>query len=132
MGSPSDTGSAWSQRAWPAPMTPVPTRARCTARITSAGVPLGRVPDGLDAGDHADVGVAAVEAGDQQKVTVVARGVGGVAGLVGLEGDGEHHLGQHDARGERQNGKGQGVEIVHAEASSKGPGRKMITRLPAC
>ena len=64
--------------ALPVPTTPVPTRARPLGphdqrRRCRWAAGAGR----LDAGDGADGGVAAVEAGDEQEATVVAGGVDG-------------------------------------------------------
>ena len=44
LGSGSSTSSAWTHRASPVPTTPDPTRARRSARMTRAGVPLGSCP----------------------------------------------------------------------------------------
>jgi hypothetical protein len=75
----------------------------------------GQVAPVLDAGDRAHPGVAALGApGDEQQgAPGLGGGVGGGPRLVGLEGEGHDHPGQHDVVGERQDRQGHGVEIGH-------------------
>ncbi len=65
--------------------------------------PVGELARVLDRRDRADARVAPVDTRDEQQVAVGGgRRVGRRAGLVGLEGHRDHHAGQDDARGERQ------------------------------
>ena len=98
VGSVSSTGSLPTQSAAVVPITPAPTWARAVARTTRAGVPSGSVPRFSIVGDGPDPAVAAVEAGDEQDLAGLAGGLAGGLGLVGLEGDGHDHLGEHDTR----------------------------------
>ena len=66
---------------------------------TRAGGAVGQRAAVLDAGHGAHPGVAAVDAGHQQQAARRSRPRRPRPGLVGLEGDGDHHLGQHDALG---------------------------------
>ena len=88
-------------------------------------------PGGLDAGDDADRGVAALDTGDEQQVPVVAGRRGRDLGLGGLERDGEHHAGEDHAGGQRQDGQGDGAQIGHGVLVSEAGAGIVITRLPA-
>ena len=67
-------------------------------------MPLGSVPRSSIWAIDADAGVAAVDPGDEQELVLVAHGVDGGLGLVGLEGDGDDHAREHGARGQGQDG----------------------------
>ena len=69
----------------------------------------GQGAGGLDAGHRAHLGQAPVDPGHEQQLAPVG-GLEGGLGLVGLEGDGDHHRGQHHALGQGQHGEGAGVE----------------------
>ncbi len=56
----------------------------------------------LDPGDGPHPGELPVDAGQEQHAVIVADGIDGGAGLRGLEGDGDHHLGEHDTRAQGQ------------------------------
>ena len=77
----------------------------------------------LDLGDGADSAVAAAvgEAGDEQQLALAFRGgVSGGPGLIGLQGEGDDHLGQHDPAGERKYGQGADVQVLGIGAVSVG------------
>ncbi len=76
------------------------------------GLAVGQGEAALHLGHGADAAVATVEAGDEQEATVAGR-VGGGLGLVRLERDGDHHLGEHHARGQGQHRQGEGGDVVH-------------------
>ena len=69
----------------------------------------------FDLGHGADLGVAAVDPGDEQHAAVRPAGVvGRGSGLGGLEGDGDDHLGSHDAGGQGQDGQGANSGVSHS------------------
>ena len=79
-----------------------------TARAANDKRPgaVGEVARTLDRRDRADGGEPAVDAGDEHEL--VAGGLGGLTGplsFVGLEGDRDHHLRQHDPLGQGQQGE---------------------------
>ena len=61
----------------------------------------------LDLGDRADAGEPAVDGGHEHE-PAVGGGIGGGAGGVGLEGDGDHGVGEDHARGCGEHGEGEG------------------------
>ena len=77
-----------------------------------ARMPRRQLAGVLDVGDGADLGVAAVERGTSSDLAV-AGGVDGGTGLVGLEGEGHDHPGEHDAGGQGQDGQGQALQVGH-------------------
>ena len=93
--------SAWTHRAWPVPGTAGPMAARSHA-ADDHGVHASRQLTRLDdIGDHAHVGIPAVDVGDDDEMAV--GGSGGVnsrPGLLGLEGHGEDHSWEHNSRGQ--------------------------------
>ena len=120
VGSASATGSAWTHRAAvgaddagahdgpgarPARRARARRRAACPRFSMRAMVP--------------DAGVAAVVDPGHEQDPVVGRrrrprrGLG----LVGLEGEGHDHLGEHDAGGQRQDGEGEGCQVSAVELS---------------
>ncbi len=66
----------------------------------------------LDGGDGAHLGVQPVDAGHQQHLAVEG-GVDGGTGLVGLQGEGHDHPGEHHTTRQGQDGKGQALQVGH-------------------
>ena len=106
VGGASSSSSTCTCSAPCAPSSPVPTRPRLTPRITRARVPFGKVAGALDRGDGPDASEPAVDARHEHDPVA---GIGGRRArplrLVGLERDRDHHLRQHDALREGQQGQ---------------------------
>ena len=98
MGSGSASGSTSTQSASPVPGTPVPMTAAAVTADGHGRQAAGQVALLHDLGHHADGGEATLDVGhEQQAAARRAGGLDGGLGLVGLEGHGEDHPGQHHA-----------------------------------
>ena len=77
--------------------------------------------DVLDLADRADPGVAALQARHEQEQALFAGGrVHRGASIRGFQRQGDDHPRQHDAGGQGQQGKGEGVDLGHVVAPSSG------------
>jgi hypothetical protein len=89
---------------------------------------IGRAAALLDPDDHADVREVAVALRDRDEL-VTGGGVGErTAGGVALDRDGEHHLGEDHAVGEREEGKGAHGGVGHGTSggSSRSLGPTLV------
>ena len=82
---------------------------------------VGQLAGALDLGDGADGRELSVEPGDEDEAPGHGfGGGGGPLGLVALEGDRDHHAGQHDARGEREEREERSLGVCHSAPVTAG------------